>query len=316
MDVRKVGGTGLIASAIGIGCMAFTGAYGRIGQAESVRRIRQALDIGISMIDMSDFYSGGRVEQLAGRAIKGRRQEAVIATRGGLRFTTAGRPTVVDGRPEYLRRACDASLRRLGTDNIDLYYLAGVDRSVPIEESVGQLAELAAAGKIRYIGVATKSAQELRRAHGVHPVSAVSAAYSLWERRAEHALLPAARERSITLVSCSPLGQGLLSGRITSTDESGNGQRGYHGPPLSASQLASMRKRLRVAEDIAASMHLSLGRLALAWLLFQADVIPVPSTRSALHLEMNAAAADVGLPAAEWERLGEVFAPEGSGGDG
>jgi len=306
MDIRKIGGTGLISSAIGLGCGAFDGSYGRTEEAESADTIRQALDLGITMFDMADFYGGGRLEQLVGRAIRSRRDEAVIATRGGLRFTPTGRPTGLDGSPAHLRRACDASLRRLGVDWIDLYYLADVDPDVPVEESIGQLAELTVAGKIRHIGIGTTSAQQLRRGHAVHPIAALSGQYSLWERGVEIECLPAARELGVTLVACRPLGRGILTGRAASPDW--DDPADSHGDThFSRGNLLRSRRPLRAAEEMAARMDVGLGRLALAWLLSQPGIVPVPGTRNPLHLEMNATAAGLRLAPGAGERLAALF---------
>lgn len=314
MDVRKIGETDLISSSIGLGCMAFTGNYGRIEEAEIIRRIQQALDIGISLLDMADSYAGGWIERLVGRGVAGRRDEAVIATRGGQRFDTAGRPMGLDCSPDHLRRACDASLLRLGVDHIDLYYLAGIDPMVPVEESVGGLAGLAAAGKIRHIGLATTSAGQLRRGHRVHPIAAISGEYSLWERGIETECLPAARELGVSLIACGPLGRGVLTGQFSSPDHYDETDSRPAGPRFSRERLLNLQGLLREAEEIAADMHLGLPRLALAWLLAQPDVVPIPSTRNPLHLEMNAAAVGVQLPASQCERLAAIFSGTTSGG--
>lgn len=307
MDVRKIGGTDLISSSIGLGCLAFTGNYGRIEEAEIIRRIQQALDIGISMFDMSDSYAGGWIEHLVGRGVAGRRDETVIATRGGMRFDTAGGPMGLDGSPDHLRRACEASLLRLGVDHIDLYYLAGIDPKVPVEESVGGLADLAAAGKIRHIGLATTSAGQLRRGHRAHPIAAISGEYSLWKRGVEIECLPAARELGVSLIACSPLGRGVLTGRTSAPDHHDEADSRAPGSRFPRENPVRLQGLLREAEEIAADMHLGLPRLALAWLLAQPDVVPIPSTRNPLHLEMNASAAGVQLSPSQYSRLAAVF---------
>jgi aryl-alcohol dehydrogenase-like predicted oxidoreductase len=314
MDVRKIGGTDLISSSIGLGCMAFTGNYGRIEEAEIISQIQQALDIGISMLDMADSYAGGWIEHLVGRGVTGRRDEAVIATRGGLRFDAAGRPMGFDSSPDHLRRACEASLRRLGVDYIDLYYLAGIDPNVPVEESIGELADLAAAGKIRHIGLTTTSAGQLRRGYRVHPIAAISGEYSLWERGIETECLPAARELGVTFVACAPLARGVLTGRLSPLDHYDEADGRPTDSRLPPESLLRLHDPLREAEQIAAQLHLGLARLALAWLLAQPDVVPIPSTRNPLHLEMNAAAVGVRLPPGQYERLAEIFSGTASGG--
>jgi aryl-alcohol dehydrogenase-like predicted oxidoreductase len=303
----KIGGTGLISSPIGLGCVAFTGSYGRVEEAETVRRIRQALDLGVSLLDMADFYRAGEIERLAGRAVGSRRDEAVIATQGGLQFDATGRLNGIDATPDQLRKACEASLMRLGMEHIDLYYLACADPDVPIEDSVGQLAELAAAGKIRQIGLVTSSAQQLRRAHRVHPVAAVCTEYSLWERRAEAECLPAARELGVTLVACRPLGRGVLTGQISSPDCYDAADVRHGDSRFSRENLLRTQGLVEEAEKIAASLHIGLSRLALAWLLAQPGVVPIPSTRNPLHLEMNAAAVGLSVPRDHYDRLAALF---------
>jgi aryl-alcohol dehydrogenase-like predicted oxidoreductase len=294
-------------SPIGVGCAAFTGGYGTVGERDVATVVRQALSIGVAAFDLADFYAGGEVERMVGAAIAGYRDEAFVATRGGLRFDGGGRPTGIDGSPEHLSRACDASLRRLGIDRIDLYYLARVDPRVPVEESVGRLGELVARGKIRYIGLSRASAGQLRRAHSVHPIAALAGEYSLLERGAEAAGLPAARALGVTVVACRPLARGLLTGRIGSAEQLAPGDLRLRDRRFSPASAARRRDMLLAAEAMAAQKDVSLGRLALAWLLAQPDVVPVPSTRSGLHLEMNAAALAVRLTAEDRARLAAIF---------
>jgi aryl-alcohol dehydrogenase-like predicted oxidoreductase len=298
---------GLTSSAIGLGCGAFSGGYGLVDEGESIRTIQHALDIGITMIDIADFYGAGDVERTVGRAITGRRHEALIATRGGIRFNSDGKPIGVDGSPDYLSRACDASLRRLAVDRIDLYYLASVDSLVSVEESIGRLTELVAAGKIDRIGLSKASAEQLRRAHAIHPLAAVASEYSLLERTVEAEVLPTARELGIELFACRPLARGLLTGRISSVDhlEADDFRRGDR--RFWRENVARRRGMLLAAERMAAEKDVSLGRLALAWLLTQPGVVPVPSTRNRLHLEMNAAAVDVPLSSAERDQIAALF---------
>lgn len=314
MSVGKLEEHGLISSPIGLGCGAFTGVYGLVGEEETIRTIQHALNIGITMFDIADFYGAGEVERIVGRAIEGCRDQALIATRGGLIFDARGRPTGVDGSPDHLSRACDASLRRLSVDHIDLYYLARVDPYVPVEESVGRLAELATAGKIGHIGLSRASAEQLRRAHVTHPIIAIATEYSLLERAIEAEELPAARALGVEVVACRPLARGLLTGRISSVEHLAADDLRRHDWRFRRESAAHRKDMLLAAEAMAAEKDVSLGRLALAWLLAQPGVIPVPSTRSRLHLEMNAAATAVRLTTEERDRLAAIFPPKWESG--
>ncbi|HEX6472680.1 MAG TPA: aldo/keto reductase [Streptosporangiaceae bacterium] len=295
---------------IGLGCGAFTGGYGVVDEEEIITTVQHALNIGITMFDLADFYAAGEVERIVGQALTGYRDEAFIATRGGLRFDPRGRPIGIDGSPEHLSRACDASLRRLAVDQIDLYYLARVDPHVPVEESVGRLGELVDAGKIRYIGISKATADELRRAHATRPIAAFAGEYSLLERGIEAEELPAARALGITVVACRPLARGLLTGRVSSVEHLAAGDLRRHDRRFGPESAARRKDMLLAAEAMAAERDVSLGRLALAWLLAQPGVVPVPSTRSRVHLEMNAAAVAVRLTRDERDRLSAIFPPK------
>jgi aryl-alcohol dehydrogenase-like predicted oxidoreductase len=286
MYTRHVGPAGLVSSAIGLGSTAFTGAYGPAARSESVRVIRMALQMGVTLLDTAGFHTNGGTELLIGEALAGLRDSAIIAAQCGRRFLPSGQPAGVDGRPAHLAMACEASLRRLGTDWIDLFYLSGVDPHVHIEESVGGLAELVTAGKVRHIGLESPSAEDLRRAHAVHPITAVVAEYSLQERSIEDLPVGTALvDLGVGLVACQPLSRGQLTGRP-----------------------ASARPELRALQAEAANRDTSAARLALAWLLSRRpDVIPVPSTRSRIHLEMNAAATGLRLTPAECDHLVQIF---------
>ena len=300
MEVRTLGASGLISSAIGLGCLGFTGGYGAVDEVEAVATIWQALDTGVTLLDVADLYGGGSVERLVGQALQGRRAEAVIATRGGATFTPQGRPTGLDCRPQRLHEACDASLRRLGVDQIDLYYLARVDPAVPVEESVGALSELVAAGKVRHVGVCEVTPEQLRRAHAVHPLAVVAAEYSLIERSVEAELLPTAREMGVGLVACSPLARGLLTGRLSTTEQLGPGDYRHNHPRFAPENLDHNYRLIRAAEQLAADRQVSLSRLALAWVLAQGkDIVAIPGTRTRTHLEMNVAATQIELCADE-----------------
>jgi aryl-alcohol dehydrogenase-like predicted oxidoreductase len=282
--------------------LAGTGGYGPADEAECSRAVRHALDIGVTMIDTADFHvhvnSGAALERLIGRALGRCRDQAIIATRPS--------QAPIGG----LRRACDVSLRQLGVEHVDLYYLPRVDQLAPIEALMGELAELVQAGKVRYAGLSQPSAQQLRRAHAVHPVTALACEYAVWERRAEAELLPAARALGVGIVACRPLGRGFLTGRIARADQLAAGDYRRGDPRFSPESIARNQGPLRAAEQLAAQLDVGLSRLALAWLLSQApDVVPIPSTRNLLHLEMNAAAAQVRLTRADQDRLAELFPP-------
>ncbi|MEV0001600.1 aldo/keto reductase [Micromonospora sp. NPDC050980] len=316
MQLRRLGSAGPVTSAIGLGTLGLTGGYGPVDRDEAVATLWHALDAGVTLLDTADFYGGGAVESLLGTAIKGRRDDVVVATRGGALFTPEGRPLGVDGSPQRLRAACDASLRRLGVDHIDLYYLARVDPEVPVEESTGALAELVAAGKVRHIGLSEVSAQELRRAAAVHPVAALASEYSLFERQIEGTVLPVARELGVGLVACSPLGRGLLTGRLTSVDQLGDGDYRRNHPRFAPEHFARNRALVRRAERLAAERDVSVGRLVLAWLLAQGpDVVPIPGTRCTTNLEMNVAATRVRLTEQELRLLAEAIPPDAVSGD-
>jgi aryl-alcohol dehydrogenase-like predicted oxidoreductase len=288
--MRDLGSAGLVSSAVGLGTLAFTGVYGPASKRESTRAIRLALDMGITMFDTADFYSQGEIERLLGESLSGRHDDVLIATHGGMRVDAAGESAVIDGDPDYLAMACDASLGRLRTDRIDLFYLSRVDPQVPVEDSVGKLAELVAAGKIRYLGLCEASADQLRRAQAIHPISVLAIEYSLRQQSAERELLAVAAGLGMGIVACRPLGRGLLTGGATS----GVSER---------EQIA-----LRAIEAEAAELDLGMTRLALAWLLARrGDVVPVPSSRTAAHVEMNASAPGIQLDPATCARLAELF---------
>jgi aryl-alcohol dehydrogenase-like predicted oxidoreductase len=290
MQLRRLGSEGLISSAIGLGTSAFAG--GSASKRECIEVVRFALDIGITMLDTAGFYAHGRVERLLGESLAGRRDGALIATHGGLRPAADGRVAVADGSPESLAAACEESLRRLKTDRIDLFYLSRVDPQVPVEDSVGKLAELVAAGKIRYIGLHGASSDQLRRAQVAYPISALSVEYSMRRRVAERGSIAAAADLGIGVVAYCPFDGGELATGVSSV------------APLA--EQAS----LRALEEEAAELDLGMARLALAWLLgCREGVVPVPSTRSLAHLEMNASAVGIRLTPATCARISALFPP-------
>jgi aryl-alcohol dehydrogenase-like predicted oxidoreductase len=288
VKMRGLGPGGLISSAIGLGTAPFAGLYGTMSTNDCRRVVEVALDCGITMMDTADFYAGGAIERLLGRSVASRRDGVLISTHGGVRAASDGSPTVIDGHPAYLAMACDASLRRLGTDYVDLYYLSRVDPRVSVEDSIGKLADLVTAGKIRYLGLCEASAEDLRRAHAVHPISALAVEYSLRNRSAERRILSTAMELNVGVVAYCPLARGLLAGARPATS-------------------APERSALRAVEAEAAELDIGMARLALAWLVRCRNVIPVPSSRNPAHLEMNASAAGIELTPAACSRLNGLF---------
>ncbi|MFD5326430.1 aldo/keto reductase [Streptomyces sp. NPDC127092] len=302
MHTRNLGG--LEVSATGLGCMGMSHTYGQADEATSIATIRHALDIGTNFLDTADVYGHGHNEQLVGRALSGRRDEAVVATKFGFTFGGSGAPGTVDGRPEYVTQACEASLRRLDTDHIDLYYLHRRDRSVPIEDTIGAMSELVKAGKVRHIGLSEVSAETLRRAHAVHPVTALQSEWSLWERGIEQEVRPVARELGIGLVPWSPAGRGFLSGTITSLRDLPEGDYRHNDPRYQGENLAKNLELVERLRAIAARLGHTPVQLALAWLLHQGqDVVPIPGTKRIGYLEENSEAADIRL---DEETLGEI----------
>ena len=290
MYMRELGSAGLISSAIGLGTAAFAGIYGTVSKRTCKRVVEVALESGMTMLDTADFYAGGDIERLLGESVAARRHDVLIATHGGVQNAPDGSPTATNGNPRYLATACDASLRRLRTDYIDLYYLSRVDPRVPVEESVGMLAELVAAGKIRHIGMYQASADDLRRAWAVHPISALAVDYSLRIRAAEKEILVTAAELGVGVVAYCPLARGLLTGGT---------------PPASTQE----HEALHTLEAEAAELDVGMARLALAWLSRCRHVVSTPSSRSPAHAEMNASAVDIRLSADVCARLEGAFPP-------
>jgi aryl-alcohol dehydrogenase-like predicted oxidoreductase len=310
MITRTLGPDGPEVSAIGLGCMGMSAFYGTSDEAESLRTIERALDLGCNFLDTSDMYGPHTNERLVGRAIKDRRSEVFLATKFGIRIEPGpdGTPIrSIDGRPEYVRAACDASLQRLGVDHIDLYYQHRVDPNTPIEETVGAMAELVAAGKVRHLGLSEASAQTIRRAHEVHPIAAVQSEYSLWTRELEPEIMPTLQELGIALVAYSPLGRGFLSGRFSSPEELDEGDFRRYGPRFTGENLQENRKLAERVRELASEKGLTPGQLALAWVLHRGEhVVPIPGTKRVSYLEENLAAADVRLSDEEVERIAEA----------
>ena len=313
METRQLGG--LRVSAIGLGCMGMSAAYGVPDDVESIRTIHRAIDIGVTFIDTADVYGGGKNEELVGRAVRGRRDRVVLATKCGI-VLSGGVPADVNGTPKYIRSACDASLRRLGVDVIDLYYLHRVDPKTPIQESMGGLADLVRAGKVRFIGLSEAAATTLRKAHAVHPVAAVQSEYSLWARDPEQDVLPTCRELGIGFVPFSPLGRGFLAGAVTTIDDLPQNDLRRNLPRFQGEHLQHNLELVRAIEDVAHTHRCTPAQIALAWLLAKGrDIVPIPGTKRQTYLEENAAAADVGLSAIDVARLDERFSPQAVSGD-
>jgi len=314
MTATRTLGDGLDVSEQGLGCMGMSEFYGDADQSEAVATLGRALDLGITFLDTADMYGPFTNEQLVGRAIASRRDEVVLATKFGIRRDD-GKVSIA-GDPAYVRAACDASLARLGVDVIDLYYQHRVDLTVPIEDTVGAMAELVTAGKVRHLGLSEASADTVRRAHAVHPIAAVQSEYSLFSRDIETAVLPALRELGIGLVAYSPLGRGLLTGAITSLDDLADDDFRRSNPRFTQAALDANLQLVSSVRAIADEKGCTPGQLALAWVAAQgSDVVSIPGTKRRTYLEENAAARAVELTADDLSRLSEGVSPDAVVGD-
>jgi aryl-alcohol dehydrogenase-like predicted oxidoreductase len=317
MERRRLGTQGLEVSALGLGCMGMSFAYEGADPVESEATLLEALDRGVTLLDTAEVYGPYQNERQLGRWLAGgRRERAVLATKFGFRIDAEGRIAGLDSRPERIREVVDASLQRLGTDRIDLLYQHRVDPSVPIEEVVGAMAGLVQAGKVRYLGLSEASAATLRRAHAVHPISALQSEYSLWERGIEDNVLPTCRELGIGLVPYSPLGRGFLAGLATRADEFplGDFRRGQ--PRITGENHDANLRLLAGLEEVARRVAATPAQVALAWLLGQgADIVPIPGTTRRTRLRENLAAVDVQLPPCELLQLEQLFAPGSVAGE-
>ena len=311
MQTRQLGNSGLTVSTIGLGCMGMSEFYGTGDEAESIATIHRALELGVTFLDTADMYGPFTNEKLVGRAIRDRRDQVVLATKFGNERSDDGRFLGVNGKPEYVRQCCDASLQRLGVDYIDLYYQHRVDTRVPIEETIGAMAELVQQGKVRYLGMSEAAPATIRRAQAVHPISALQTEYSLWSRDPEDEILPTVRELGIGFVAYSPLGRGFLSGQIKSLDDLAPNDFRRHSPRLQGENFQKNLQLVERVEQIAAEKQVTPSQLALAWLLAQGqDIVPIPGTKRRQYLEENVAAVDVDLTPDELARIDEV-APKG-----
>ena len=311
MEQRRLGTQGLTVSALGLGCMGMSQSYGPADEDESIATLNRALELGITFFDTANAYGAGHNERLIGPVLRARRDEVVIATKFGIAGRSGGK-MVVDGRPEAARTCCDESLERLGVDTIDLYYLHRVDRTVPIEETVGAMAELVAAGKVRHLGLSEASAATIRRAHATHPIAALQSEWSLFNREPEETVLPALRELGIGFVPFSPLGRGFLTGQITSPDDFGPDDMRRHNPRFQGENFDRNLQLVERVREMAAVKGCTPGQLALAWLVAQGtDVVPIPGTKRRTYLEENVGALDVTISPADLARLDDLL-PAGS----
>jgi aryl-alcohol dehydrogenase-like predicted oxidoreductase len=314
MRERRLGTQGLTVSSLGLGCMGMSEFYGSRDDAESIATIDRALELGVTLLDTADVYGPHTNEELVGQAIAGKRDQVVLATKFGIvRDPADPMARAINGRPDYVRRSCERSLSRLGVDHIDLYYQHRVDPETPIEETVGAMAGLVEEGKVRFIGLSEAGSATIRRAHAVHPVTAVQSEYSLWSRDIEDDIMPTLRELGIGLVAYSPLGRGFLSGAIKSTDDLAPDDYRRYSPRFEGANFEKNLALVARIEELAADKDVTPSQLALAWVLHRGeDVVPIPGTKRRTYLEENVAAVDVELTPDELERIASAL-PEPAG---
>ena len=310
MDTRKLGAS-LEVSALGLGCMGMSEFYGSGDDAESIATIQRALELGVTFLDTADMYGYGVNEELVGRAIRGRRGHVILATKfGNVRDRDNPAARSISGKPEYVRAACDASLKRLGVEVIDLYYQHRVDPQTPIEETVGAMGDLVRAGKVRFLGLSEAAPATIRRAHKIHPIAALQTEYSLWSRDPEDQILPTVRELGIGFVPYSPLGRGFLTGRFKSIDDLEAGDFRRNNPRFQGENFAKNLRLLDEVNAIAKEKGCTPSQLALAWVMAQGnDIVPIPGTKRRKYVEENAVAATVKLAAGELARIDRALPP-------
>lgn len=318
MDTTRLGSQGAMVSRMGLGCMGMSDFYGERNDAESAATILRSLDLGITFLDTADMYGIGDNEELIGQTIGGRRDEVFLATKfGNERKKDDPSYWAIRGTPEYVHAACDASLKRLGVDYIDLYYQHRVDATVPIEETVGAMAELVSAGKVRYLGLSEASPATIRRAHKVHPITALQTEYSLWERHVEAEILPTVRELGIGFVPYSPLGRGFLTGAITSRNDLDASDYRFKAFPRSSGEAFDQNMKLvEEVRRLAAKKGVTAAQLALAWVLSKGeDIVPIPGTKRQKYLEENAGAVELRLTEEETAELEAIVPPDAVAGE-
>jgi len=315
MQQRELGRSGLRVSAMGLGCMGMSEFYGGQNEEGAIATIHRALELGVNFLDTADMYGVGRNEELVGRAIRDRRDQVIIATKFGNMRGPEGQFLGVNGRPDYVRECCEASLKRLGVEVIDLYYQHRVDPNTPIEDTVGAMAELVSAGKVRYLGLSEAGAQTIRRAHAIHPIAALQTEYSLWSRDVEGEILSTVRELGIGFVPYSPLGRGFLTGQIKRIDDLEADDYRRNSPRFQGENFQKNLDLVREIEEMARAKQCTAAQLALAWVLAQGeDVVPIPGTKRPKLLEENVGALDIELAQADLDRLDQILPPGAAAG--
>jgi aryl-alcohol dehydrogenase-like predicted oxidoreductase len=316
MQQRKLGSQGLVVSMMGLGCMGMSEFYGPADEQESIATIHRALELGVNFLDTSDMYGPFTNEELLCKAIHDRRDQVIVATKFGVQRGSDPMQRNVNGRPEYVRAACEGSLKRLGLDHIDLYYQHRVDANVPIEETIGAMADLVKAGKVRYLGLSEARPETIRRAHATHPITALQTEYSLWSRDPEDEILPTVRELGIGFVPYSPLGRGFLTGQIKGFEDLAPDDFRRHSPRFQGENFQKNLYLVQRIEEMAQAKGVTPGQLALAWVLAQGDdMVPIPGTKRRIYLAENVAAAAVQLTPQELAEIDTLIPPGAASGD-